>query len=105
MDVEVEDGGARVALRGRLDARSVPDVRDALHRAVDRGTGDLVVDLDGLEIWDAAGLGVLLGGHRRAERRGRRLVLIRVPDGVARMLRITRLHRVLRVHGEPALTG
>ena len=105
MDVEVQDGGAKLALRGRLDARSVPDARDALHRAVDRGTGDLVVDLDGLEIWDAAALGVLLGAHRRAERRGRRLVLVRVPDGVARMLRMTRLHRVLHVEAAAALAG
>ena len=109
MHVEVDADRGRLSLRGRLDARSITDVRDVLHRAVDDAPGDLVVDLAGLEIWDAAGLGVLLGGHRRAERQGRRMLLTGVPAPITRMLRITRLSRVLHVTEvagvEPAMAG
>ena len=106
-----EDPGRLVRLRGRLDVHSVPDIREALHRAVDGGTGDLHADLDGVHIADATGLGVLVGAHRRAQRRGRRLVLEDVPAPVLRLLRVTKLHRVLplapdaaaQVRGLPAV--
>jgi anti-anti-sigma factor len=97
MDVRVVRPGAYVALAGRLHAPTVHDVRAALQSAVDAGAGDLVVDLAGVELLDATGLGVLVGAHRRAERAGRRLVLRRVPPRLDRLLLATRLHRILVV--------
>jgi len=55
-----------------------------------------VLDVAGLTSVDAAGLGVLVGAHRRALRAGRTLVLRDVPPPLARVLLITRLDRVLR---------
>ncbi|WP_432495957.1 STAS domain-containing protein [Kineococcus gypseus] len=91
-----------VRVSGRLDVHSVPEVRAALHGAVDRGSGALVVSLDGVVVADATGLGVLLGAHRRAQRAGREMVLRDVPRPALRLVRVTRLHRVLRLDGEPA---
>ncbi|MEO3809682.1 STAS domain-containing protein [Sphaerisporangium sp. B11E5] len=86
-----------VNVGSRLDGGTVAGLRPRLHEAVDRGEGDLVVDLSGLEMIDAAGLGVLVGTHRRALRAERRLVLRGVPPRVMRVLAITRLHRVIAV--------
>lgn len=97
MDLEAMDDGHVLVLRGRLDLPAAADLREALHQALDRGSGDLVLDLGALEIRDSSGLGVLLGAHRRASRTGRRLVLRDVPPATQRMLRRTRLHRVLHV--------
>jgi anti-anti-sigma factor len=88
-------------LRGSLDVATAADVRQALHAALDGGTGDLVVDLAGVVLLDATGLGVLVGAHRRAGRCGRRLVLRRVPVRIERLLVATRLHRVLQVERAP----
>lgn len=55
---------------GRLDVRSAADARSVLHTAVDDGIGDLVLDLSELDSWDATGLGVIMGAHRRAGRCG-----------------------------------
>ncbi len=68
--------GRSVHVQGRLGGRSVATVRRGLHRAVDVGSGDLVVDLSGAEVIDAAGVGVVVGTHLRACRRGRRLVIV-----------------------------
>lgn len=57
---------AELAVGGRLDVRSAADARTALHTALDDGHGDLVLDLAGLDSWDATGLGVIMGAHRRA---------------------------------------
>src|SRR5579883_541978 len=70
-----EPASGELCLAGRLDVSTVADVRIALHEALDSGSGDLVVNLAQVEVGDATGLGVLVGAHRRAGRRGRRLVL------------------------------
>jgi anti-anti-sigma factor len=60
-----------------------------------------VVDLAGLELLDATGLGVLVGAHRRARRDGRELVLRATPARVTRLLRALRLDRVLILEPAP----
>jgi anti-sigma B factor antagonist len=87
--------GGLVRIAGRLDVHTVADVRLVLHEAIDTGSGDLLVDLAEAEVGDATGLGVLVGAHHRARRAGRRLVLVHVPPRLDRLLRATRLHRVL----------
>ena len=89
--------GAEVDLVGHLDGRTAPLVRETLHACVDQGEGDLLLHIGSLEIWDAAGLGVLVGAHRRARRAGRRVVLTEVPPRHLRLLRATRLHRLFVV--------
>ena len=89
--------GRLVALSGRLDVTAAADVRLLLVEALAAAEGDLVLDLSGLVVLDAPGLGVLVGAHRRALRAGRSLVLRDVPDPVARLLFLSRLDRVLRV--------
>jgi anti-anti-sigma factor len=88
---------AELAVGGRLDVRSAADARTVLHTAVDSGEGDLVLDLAGLDSWDATGLGLIMGVHRRAGRRGRRLVLRGVPVRMRRQLLATGLHRILAI--------
>jgi anti-anti-sigma factor len=95
MLIDVAETGRLVVLTGRLDVSSVADVRLALHAAVDDGTGDLFLDASAVEAIDASGLGVLVGAHRRAGRAGRRLVVAAASIPVLRMLRLTRLDRVL----------
>ena len=84
-----------LVLSGRLDGSSAADVRAALHEAIDLGSGDLQVDLAAVDLIDAIGLGVLLGADRRAKQIGRRIVLRDPAPSVLRILRVTRLNRVL----------
>jgi anti-anti-sigma factor len=90
---------AELVVGGRLDVRSAADARTVLHAAGDGGAGDLVLDLSELQSWDATGLGVIMGVHRRAGRCGRRLVLRDVPLQMQRLLVATRLHRILAIEG------
>ncbi len=93
--------GQVVALTGHLDVHGAADLRLALAAAVERGDGELVVDLAALKAIDATGLGVLVGAHRRAGRTGRTLVLRDVTPAVGRVLFVTRLDRVLRLSTSP----
>jgi anti-sigma B factor antagonist len=91
LEIDVVDAGAYVRLRGRLDARNAPSVRTALQEAVDAGSGELILEMGSLEIWDGTGLGVLVGAGRRAQRAGRRLVLTDVQARELRLLRVARV--------------
>jgi anti-anti-sigma factor len=102
--LDVLEPGALVALSGRLDVAVAADVRGALAVQVERGSGELVLDLSGLDSLDPTGLGLLLGAHRRAGRAGRVLVLRDVTPAVARLLAITRLDRVLQQRRSEPIT-
>jgi anti-anti-sigma factor len=97
LQVEMRRVGQEVVLSGRLDVRTAPIARALLAELVDGGEGDVLLRVGGLEIWDASGLGVFVGAHRRARQAGRRLVLIDVPPRQLRLLRATRLHRLIAV--------
>jgi anti-sigma B factor antagonist len=95
MRAMVTDGG--VVLVGRLDVRGAAAAREALHAALAGGEGRLFVDLSGVELLDATGLGVLVGVHRRARLQDRELVLCDAGPRVARLLSLTRLDRIIAV--------
>ena len=62
--------GRELIIDGLVSARTSDRVRTALHTALVGGDGDLVVHLVDAQVWDAAGLGVIVGAHHRPERRG-----------------------------------
>jgi anti-sigma B factor antagonist len=89
--------GHELALSGRVDMQNAGDIREAIHAALDAGTGDLYVDVSGVDLVDPTGLGVLVGAHRRARQLDRRIVLTKAGPNFLRILRMTRLHKVLAV--------
>lgn len=92
-----DDAHAVVEVSGDLDLYAVPRVHQALmdlHRA---GRCLIAVDMAQLEFMDSSGLGVLIGGVKRAARAGGALVLVSAPDRVLRVLKITGVARVLPV--------
>jgi anti-anti-sigma factor len=101
LQIEVVRTGSDVVLSGRLDSRSAPVARALLHEIIGSGEGELLLHVADLEIWDASGLGVLVGANRRARQVGRHIVLTEVPPRELRLLRATRLHRLITL--EPAV--
>jgi anti-anti-sigma factor len=97
MVVSVEDATSEVVLSGRLDVHTVHEARTAVQAALLSGSGDLVVNLRDVEMLDATGLGMLVAVHRRAGRFGRRLILREANPQLVRLLRVSRLHRILTV--------
>jgi anti-sigma B factor antagonist len=98
-----DDGSAVLALRGELDINGGPSVRRALLDAIGEHPGRrVVVDLEGVDFIDSAGLGVLLGGLKRARTNDGDLVLVASGKNVLRVLELTRLTRVFRIHSTRA---
>ncbi len=102
--IRTESSRAHSYIAGRLDVTTAADLRaqllGALETDADAGV-ELLVDLSAVETVDMVGVGLLVGVHRQAQRRGRRLVLTGVPPRVMRLLTATRLRRVLAVRDLP----
>lgn len=89
-----------LAVYGDLDVESGPVLRDALLAAMSAHPAcRLVVDLEGVDFLDSAGLGVLVGGRERARSQDGDLVLVATGVGVLRVLELTGLDRAFAVHG------
>jgi anti-sigma B factor antagonist len=79
---------AWVRLGGELDLTSGPELAQSLRQALG-GSRVVVVDLRQLAFMDSAGVHVIVDAHNRARRAGRRLVIIRGPGQVTRLLDLT----------------
>jgi len=97
---------ADIALPPRVDATTSSDVRYALQIALD-ATSDqtVVVDASSVELIDVAGLGVLVGAHRRCLQEGKRLVFSDPKPNIVRLFALTRLNRVLHLDRPQRATG
>ena len=99
IDRSVDEGVPVVAVHGELDLAGAPDLRRALSEAIDENPGrQVVVDLEGVEFIDSAGLGVLAGGLQRARAGEGDLVLVATGRSVVKALELTGLTRVFRIH-------
>lgn len=90
-----DERGCHLALAGRLDVRSAPDVRLALHRSIASGSTALYLDLGAVHIGDATGFGVVVEVLRRARRAGRPPLIVAADDRSRRLLRRARLGSLL----------
>jgi anti-sigma B factor antagonist len=97
--ISVESHGPTtlVVLRGDLDLATAPDLRECLVKVIDEGTR-IVVDMETVGFLDSAGLGVLVGGLKRARTGGGELELVCSSRDVLKPLEITGLDRVFTIH-------
>jgi anti-sigma B factor antagonist len=90
---------AVVAVHGELDVEGATELRAALIAAIDEQPGHhVVVDLEGIEFIDSAGLGVLLAGRERARGADGDLTLVATGQNVVKLLELTGLTRVFEIH-------
>ena len=101
-DVTTEDrgGAVHVQLSGELDISTAPKVEDELAR-IEPGRPELIVlDLRKLAFMDSTGLRLLIAADTRARQQSRRLTIVKGPEPVQRVFRITRLEERLEIVDE-----
>ena len=96
--VEELDDVASVALVGELDMAEIGALETELARLEEQRPALLVLDLSELSLVDSHGLSALLDTETRAQRDGRRLVLVPPPDQVMQVFRITLLDKRFEWH-------
>jgi anti-anti-sigma factor len=91
-----------VRAHGEIDLATRAAFRAALTAGLDRQPSLLVVDLAGVSVLGAGGLGVLVGIANRAARAGIPIMIIGARPRVYRLFALTRLVDRLDVHPTPA---
>ena len=82
-----DDGRTTLALAGRLDTTTAPELEKTVDEALD-GTKDLVFDMTRLEYISSAGLRVILKAQKAMNARGS-MKLIGVNDSIMEVFDIT----------------
>lgn len=98
LGVVVEDRGRFTLVRvsGEVDMATAPTLRQEFVRLVGEGRVDLVVDLAAVDFIDSTGLGILIGGLKRARSQGGDLRVCTPTGQVAEVFSLTGLAGVLR---------
>ena len=97
IDVERHEATTLIVLRGDLDALTAPDLRNTLVEVIGDGAR-IVIDLEAVEFLDSAGLGILVGGLKRARTHDGEIELVCTSRDVLRPLEITGLDRSFTIH-------
>src|ERR1051325_8956708 len=103
----VHDSVAVIALGGEVDVYTSPRLKQEMVDLLNKGTVKLVIDLSAVEYLDSTGLGVLIGGLKRAREREGDLRLICDNLRILRIFEITGLTKIFDIYRseEEALAG
>jgi anti-sigma B factor antagonist len=98
---EHDHGAPRLVVSGELDLASA-EVLEANLKELESSEPDvLVLDLRELEFMDSTGLRAVIAADARARERGGRLVVVRAPEEVDRVFRLTLMDQHLELVDEP----
>lgn len=97
-DIERDGAVSVVRLRGSVAVADAIELRNVLGDQLAGADSRVLIDLTDLGFIDSAGIGVLVGAHRRATQVGARLALAGAQGAVARVLSLTRTDRLLPSH-------
>ncbi|MEX2324926.1 MAG: anti-sigma factor antagonist [Nitriliruptoraceae bacterium] len=86
-----------VTAAGQLDVATAGKLRQVLMEVQYGGTRQVALDLDSVEFLDSFGLGVIVGGLKRARSHGGDIVLVCSRERIRHVLSITRLDEIVRV--------
>jgi anti-anti-sigma factor len=99
--IEADGPAVRLALAGELDIASAGQVERELAQVEQDPPATLVLDLRRLAFMDSTGLRIVVAADARARDAGRRLVVVRGPEAVQRIFRMTRLDERLDMVDDP----
>lgn len=90
-----EDGKLVIALEGRLDTVTAPDLEASLTESLDE-VSELTFDMESLEYISSAGLRVLLSAQKTMNRKGS-MKLVKVNDTVMEIFDVTGFADILTI--------
>lgn len=101
INVRQRDGVTIIEPKGKITI-GVGDValRDAVHRELEAGHRNVLIDMGGVTTIDSSGIGELVSTYTSVSKRGGKLKLLNIPDKVSDILQITQLISVFESYGD-----
>ncbi len=92
-----QDGAIALIVQGEVDLYSSPNLRTAIAKAMQKGAGEVAVDLREVAYMDSSGVATLVEGLRAAHRARRGFVLVAPGASVLKVLQLSRLDSVFTI--------
>ena len=107
LDIQVSPRGKAsvVTLRGEVDLRSSPQLRQALLELLEKRVSHVVVDLTNVSYMDSSGVGTLVELKRKAERSRGKVTLVGPQPRVRSVFEITQLDKFFNIVATLAEAG
>lgn len=101
INVRQRDGVTILEPKGKITI-GVGDValRDAVHRELENGGRNILIDMNGVTTIDSSGIGELVSTYTSVKNRGGSLKLLRLPAKVSDILQITQLISVFETYDD-----
>lgn len=101
MELEIEVEQAQdvcvISLTGEVDVYTAPQLKERLVDSIEGGCVNIIVDMSGVGFIDSSGLGVLVGGLRRAKEGSGAIRLVCGRENILKIFRITGLDKVFAI--------
>jgi anti-sigma B factor antagonist len=97
MDMKIEEkyNSVVVHLRGKLFGGPFgEELNKALHKLLDEGKKNIVLDLDGVTVLNSSGFGILVSCYTTVKNGGGNLKLARISNKIEGLLSITKLNQI-----------
>jgi anti-sigma B factor antagonist len=95
MKIDEEYNSVVVHLRGKLFGGSFADeLNKALHKILDEGKKNVVLDLNGVTVLNSTGFGILVSSYTTVQNAGGSLKLARISNKIEGLLSITKLNQI-----------
>ena len=94
-----KDGIVILSLQGKiLGGPEAGVINDKIHEFIDKGKKKLIIDMQGLELMNSSGLGILIAAMTTLRNNEGRLTLVHVSERIRHLLKITRLLNVFKIN-------
>lgn len=99
IEIEQVDGVEVVRLSGRLDAKSVEDLKAEMKGLNNQA---VALDLTKVNFVDSSALGLIVSVFRRIQESGGKFCLFGLSAQVSAIFELTRLHRIFDIYADQA---
>jgi anti-sigma B factor antagonist len=97
MDMKIEEkyNSVVIHLKGKLyGGPFAEEMNKALHKLIDEGKKNFVLDMDGVTVLNSSGFGILISSYTTVKNAGGNLKLARISNKIEGLLSITKLNQI-----------
>ena len=88
-----------VSVAGELDVSTADEFKEYLHKLIDKGIRNIILDLESLDYIDSTGLGVMIGVLKRIKIENKEIYIKSPKDNVKKIFSITGLDKIFKMEG------
>ncbi|MBP9023379.1 MAG: STAS domain-containing protein [Spirochaetes bacterium] len=86
---------AKVSFDGDIDMIGIKELKDSLFELSSKSSKDIELDLSNATYLDSSGIGMLLTLNKMQKAKGKSLLMVNIPDKIARVLELSSLDMIL----------